>query len=177
MPQCEHPPRSWLPRCWWQSGLAWPVSVTWYLVPHTPPPPPPLPGNDDDGDHHLNNKEADFTCSYVPYKCNIWVPLIKLSIFLMKLSRKIVSLRQKHRYLIFVGNEERPEKSASWAPWLKSSSRWVRLGHLWANSLRTSTVIRSQGSSKYFRFIPNLIKWIPVKSQFQYFWIYLFMDI
>ena len=81
---------------------------------------------------------------------------MKLSIFLMKLSKNIVSLRQKHRYLILVGNEDRPEKSASWAPWLKSSRRWVRLGHLWASSLRTSTVIRSQGSSRYFRLRPNL---------------------
>ena len=154
-PQCEHPPQSWPPRCWSLSGWAWPASVTEYSKPHRPLPPPPRPVNNDVGDH-FNKREADFTCSYVPYKCNIWVPLMKLSIFLMKLSKKIVSLRQKHRYLILVGNEERPEKSASWAPWLKSSSRWVRLGHLWASSLRTSTVIRSQGSSRYFRLIPNL---------------------
>ena len=36
-------------------------------------------------------------------------------------------------YLILVGKDERPEKSASWAPWLKSSSRWVRLGQRWTN--------------------------------------------
>ena len=41
--------------------------------------------------------------------------------------------------LIFVGNELRPEKSASWAPWEKSSSRWVRLGQRWASSCSTCT--------------------------------------
>ena len=33
--------------------------------------------------------------------------------------------------LILVGKEPRLEKSASCAPWEKSSNRWVRLGHLW----------------------------------------------
>ena len=30
-----------------------------------------------------------------------------------------------------VGRMSHLEKSASWAPWEKSRSRWVRFGHLW----------------------------------------------
>ena len=76
----------------------------------------------------------------------------------------MVSLRQKHKYLgsrqkklqkktlnlilclILVGKALSPEKSASWAPWEKSRSKCVRFGHLWANSLRTSTVMGSHGN-------------------------------
>jgi hypothetical protein len=50
------------------------------------------------------------------------------------------SITVRDYYLILVGKALRPEKSASWAPWEKSSSRWVRLGQRWDSSCSTCTV-------------------------------------
>ena len=47
--------------------------------------------------------------------------------------------------LILVGKDPRLWKSASWAPWEKSSRRWVRFGHLW------------------WKWIVVILRWIEVK--------------
>ena len=61
-----------------------------------PPPLPPVHKCRRDGAWFRWKLPWIHSCSTLSY---IWVPLMKLKIFFMKLSRKIVSLRQKQRYL------------------------------------------------------------------------------
>jgi hypothetical protein len=62
------------------------------------------------------------------------------------------SITVRDYYLILVGKALRPEKSASWAPWEKSSSRWVRLGQRWDSSCSTCTVYSRPHKSIFFIF-------------------------
>lgn len=69
----------------------------------------------------------------------------------MKPSMKITSDKQMHMYLSLVGNACISEKSCSCIAVEKSSSMWVKLGHLLANSCSTVWVISSIGNSMYLR--------------------------